>query len=83
MTGDKSPEFLAGLAASLHEASRFEGPDAFYATLVKKLEAAGDEGALQFLCRLVLILANEIGRQDTLLAALGLAEKKPQSSNNL
>ena len=83
MTGDKSPEFLAGLAPSLHEASRFERPDAFYATLVKKLEAAGDDGALQFLCRLVLILANEVGHQDTLLAALGRAERKPQSSDNL
>lgn len=54
----------------LHETSRFEDADAFYAALAEALDAAGEEEALKFLSRLVLLLANEIGRQDVLLAAI-------------
>ncbi len=80
---EDTPAKARELLASLHGASRIEGPDAFYATLVKALEAAGDDEALPFLCRLVLILANEVGRQDTLLAALEFAERKPKCAGNL
>ncbi len=78
MNEDNSPATARRLSASLHEANRIESPDTFYATLVKALEAAGDDEAVPFLCRLVLILANEVGREDTLLAALELAGRKPQ-----
>lgn len=67
----------------LHEASRFEDADAFYAALAEALDAAGDEErAMKFLSRLVLLLANEIGRQDVLReaierAALAGQEERP------
>jgi hypothetical protein len=76
MSGDQPADHRPPPAAPLHDVSRFEDADAFYAALVKKLEAAGDEDAVAFLCRLTLILANEIGRQETLLASLELAAKK-------
>lgn len=77
MNEDNSAPKARGFPVSLHEESRFEDPDAFYATLVKALDAAGDDGALPFLCRLVVVLANAVGSQKTLLAALELAERKP------
>lgn len=57
----------------LHGESRFEDPDAFYAALAEALDGCGEAEALQLLSRLVLVLANEIGRRDVLLAAIGRA----------
>jgi hypothetical protein len=48
----------------------FEDADAFYATLVHALEPLDKDEAFRFLCRLALILANEIGRHEVLQAAL-------------
>jgi hypothetical protein len=76
MTDDQATDDRPPPVKFLHDASRFEDPDAYYAALVKKLEAAGDDDAVRFLCRLTLVLANEIGRHETLLAALELAAKK-------
>lgn len=57
--------------AVLHETSRFEDADAFYAALAEALDAAdGEEEATKLLSRLVLLLANEVGRQEVLLAAI-------------
>jgi Protein of unknown function (DUF2783) len=51
----------------------FEDGDAFYAALVDAIDEAGDEAAPQFLSRLVLVLANQIGREDVLAAAIKMA----------
>ncbi|NOX93643.1 MAG: DUF2783 domain-containing protein [Alphaproteobacteria bacterium] len=51
----------------------FEDGDAFYAALVDAIDAAGDECAPQFLSRLVLVLANQIGREDVLAEAIKMA----------
>jgi len=53
--------------------SAFEDGDAFYAALVDAIDEAGDERAPQFLSRLVLVLANQIGREDVLEAAIKMA----------
>lgn len=62
----------------LHEANRFEDADAFFAALAAALDAAGEEGATTLLARLVLLLANEIGRQDVLFAAIARAAEDGQ-----
>lgn len=63
----------SGSRGPLHDESRFEDADAFYAALADALDDCGEAEALQLLSRLVLLLANEIGRQDVLLAAIGRA----------
>ena len=52
---------------------RFSDGDAFYAALVARLDAAEGPEALAYLSRLVLVLANEIGDQPALMAALAAA----------
>ncbi len=59
--------------------SAFEDGDAFYAALVDAIDEVGDEHAPQFLSRLVLVLANQIGREDVLAAAIKMALEDTQS----
>jgi Protein of unknown function (DUF2783) len=56
---------------------RLDDADAFYAALVEALDAAGTDAGPRLLCRLVLILANEVGDQEKLMAALSLASATP------
>ena len=51
----------------------FSDPDATYAAIVDALDAAGDERAVEFLTRLVLLLAAEIRDHDRIMAALARA----------
>ncbi|MEZ5894045.1 MAG: DUF2783 domain-containing protein [Parvularculaceae bacterium] len=60
--------------ALLNFASAYEDGDAFYAALVDAIDSVGDEAAPQFLARLTLILSNQIGRKDVLLAAIAAAK---------
>jgi hypothetical protein len=55
---------------------RIEDGDRYYAALVEALEAAGPDGAVALLGRLVLILSNQVGEQDVLMAALEAAKTK-------
>lgn len=48
----------------------FTDGDAFYAALVAKLDAAGEEGGARLLARLALLLAAEVGDQTRLLELL-------------
>jgi len=48
----------------------FEDADATFAALIEALEAVGDERAIDFLSRLVLLLAAEIGDHDRIMRAL-------------
>jgi hypothetical protein len=63
--------------SDLDLSNRLEDADAFYAALVEALDAAGSDAGPQLLCRLVLILANEVGDQKRLMAALSLASVPP------
>lgn len=51
----------------------FETPDDFYACLLQAHESLNDDQSAQFNARLVLILANQIGKQDVLAACLEAA----------
>jgi|GEM_PF-4070253 len=64
---------LEATRKALNFGSAFEDGDAFYAALVDAIDAAGDDRAPQFLARLVLILANQIGHEDLLEAAIEAA----------
>jgi len=59
--------------------STFEDGDAFYAALVDAIDSVGDERAPQFLSRLVLVLANQIGSEDVLAAAIKMALEDARS----
>ncbi|MEZ4587077.1 MAG: DUF2783 domain-containing protein [Gemmatimonadales bacterium] len=48
----------------------FEDADATFAALVEALEEVGDERALDFLSRLVLLLAAEVGEHERIMDAL-------------
>lgn len=63
--------------SGLDLSNRLEDADAFYAALVEALDAAGNDAGPRLLCRLVLILANEVGDQEKLMAALSLASAPP------
>jgi Protein of unknown function (DUF2783) len=63
--------------SDLDLSNRLEDADAFYAALVEALDAAGSDAGPRLLCRLVLILANEVGDQKRLMAALSLASVPP------
>jgi hypothetical protein len=60
--------------AALNFDAGFDNGDAFYAALVDAVDSVGDEAAPQLLARLVLILANQIGRADILAAAIETAK---------
>ena len=53
----------------------FEDGDGFYAALVEAIEEVGDEQAPQFLTRLVLLLANQVGQDQILRAAVDVAKE--------
>ncbi|MFZ5609850.1 MAG: DUF2783 domain-containing protein [Pseudomonadota bacterium] len=57
----------------LDHAPRFANADAFYAALIEAVEAVGDEAALAFLTRLAMTLANIVGDDETLQAAIAFA----------
>lgn len=65
--------------ALLNFVSAYEDGDAFYAALVDAIDSVGDEAAPQFLARLTLILSNQIGRKDVLLAAIAAAKADSSS----
>ena len=58
----------------MSRAAHFADGDAFYAALAEALDARSPAEALDFLARLALILANEVGEAERLDAALALAE---------
>ncbi len=64
---------MTGMERQLDISNRFTDADAFYAALAASLDAAGDDGAVALLSRLVLILANQIGEHAVLMEALTLA----------
>lgn len=74
MNGESRPPEVSP-AAVLHDGSRLEDPDAFYAVLAGALDGVGEDEAMGLLCRLVLVLANEIGSQTVLLAAIERAQR--------
>ncbi len=51
-------------------------PDDFYAALIAAHEGLSKEESDAFNARLILVLANQIGDHETLLAALEAARKK-------
>lgn len=51
----------------------FDDGDEFYATLVDAIEAVGEDKALRFLSRLVLILGNQVGDREALERAVKIA----------
>lgn len=53
---------------------RISDGDGFYAALVDALDAAGPDEASALLSRLVLLLANEVGDAEVLMAALSAAK---------
>ncbi|MEO8450447.1 MAG: DUF2783 domain-containing protein [Gemmatimonadota bacterium] len=53
----------------------FTDADATYAAIVAAIEAAGDERALAFLSRLVLLLAAEVRDHETIVAMLAKASE--------
>lgn len=58
------------MADLLLDSPNFEDADAFYAALIDNIEKVGDDEAVSYLSRLVMILANQIGKTETLEAAL-------------
>lgn len=56
----------------------FEDADATFAALVEALEEVGDERALDFLSRLVLLLAAEVGEHERIMDALARARGNPR-----
>jgi len=59
----------------------FEDADATFAVLVEALEAVGDERAIDFLSRLVLLLAAEIGDHDRIIGAVERARELGNSGS--
>jgi hypothetical protein len=53
----------------------FEDADAFYKTLVRAIDAAGEEAGVRLLVRLVLILANQVGDEAVLESAIAEAAR--------
>jgi len=51
----------------------FDDADASFAALVEALEEVGDERALDFLSRLVLLLAAEVGEHERIMDAVARA----------
>ena len=52
-------------------------PDAFYEALLAANEGLSERESLAFALRLVLLLANQIGDQAVLMAALAAAKRPP------
>jgi uncharacterized protein DUF2783 len=57
-------------------------PDAFYEALLAANEGLSERESLAFALRLVLLLANQIGDQAVLMAALAAAEQAPAGRND-
>lgn len=64
--------------AELDTASRFPDPDRAYRTLIEAHRGLADEESALLNSRLVLILANHIGDQGVLEAAVALARRTLQ-----
>ena len=56
-------------------------PDAFYEALLAANEGLSERESLAFALRLVLLLANQIGDQAVLMAALAAAKQAPAGRN--
>ena len=62
-------------------APNLETPDASYAELIAAHEGLTEEESHAFNARLILILMNQIGRADTITAALALAKAPPAAGS--
>ena len=61
------------MSAALNLEPAIDRPDDFYEALIAAHRDLSDEQSLQLNCRLVLVLANQVGDTDRLLAALAAA----------
>lgn len=61
------------MSAALNLDPAIDRPDDFYEALIAAHRDLSDEQSLQLNCRLVLVLANQVGDTDRLLAALAAA----------
>ena len=59
---------------------KFTDADASYAAIVDALDAAGDSGTIDFLTRLVLLLAAEVGDHARIVALVTRAGQGPEST---
>ena len=52
-------------------------PDDFYEALIAAHRGLSDADSMAFNCRLILLLANQVGRTDVLLQAIAAAAARP------
>ena len=63
----------------LQTESRFPDPDVAYRALIEAHRGLSEEESAALNTRLVLILANHMGDQEVLAAAIALAKAEPES----
>jgi hypothetical protein len=63
------------MATKLDTSSRLDRPDDFYEALIAAHRGLGDEQSMQLNCRLVLLLANQVGDLQVLREALAAARE--------
>ena len=65
------------MSALLNIEAAIDRPDDFYEALMAAHRGLSDADSMALNCRLILLLANQVGRTDVLLQAIAAATRKP------